>query len=243
MRPRRRRAPHRAETAVGHLQVEPPKQWGEPIADDLFGFRHRLSRCRTRRLPLAEAGTDRGNDLVIGHWANRDQGIKAAVVARSRHPKARRPRLVGVRRGCLRDGPARRGHGRASATCSRSGSGGSSGFRGTEPGRREGGTAIDPELVALLLAHRRADDPLDRLTPRERDVLTLMAEGLGNIAIACSSGRGRGTQAHPRYLRQTRPAADRAHRPPRRRHPALPGEHGKMILEESSDESGSETLD
>lgn len=42
----------------------------------------------------------------------------------------------------------------------------------------------DPATPPRGIAHRRADDPLDRLTPRERDVLTLMAEGQGNIAIA-----------------------------------------------------------
>ncbi|WP_236796461.1 response regulator transcription factor [Amycolatopsis sp. GM8] len=47
-----------------------------------------------------------------------------------------------------------------------------------------GGTAIDPEVVAQLLSRTRSDDRLDRLSPRERDVLALMAEGLGNGAIA-----------------------------------------------------------
>jgi DNA-binding NarL/FixJ family response regulator len=46
-----------------------------------------------------------------------------------------------------------------------------------------GETALDPEVVAQLLIRRRSD-PLDRLTPRERDVLSLMAEGRSNSGIA-----------------------------------------------------------
>lgn len=46
-----------------------------------------------------------------------------------------------------------------------------------------GGTALDPEVVTELLTRRR-DSPLDSLTPREREVLKLMAEGHGNTAIA-----------------------------------------------------------
>jgi DNA-binding NarL/FixJ family response regulator len=46
-----------------------------------------------------------------------------------------------------------------------------------------GGTVLDPEVVAQLLVRRRSD-PLDRLTPREQDVLRLMAEGKSNTGIA-----------------------------------------------------------
>ena len=46
------------------------------------------------------------------------------------------------------------------------------------------GSVLDPEVVAQLLGRRRADDPLDRLTPREREVLGQMAQGRSNGAIA-----------------------------------------------------------
>jgi DNA-binding NarL/FixJ family response regulator len=48
----------------------------------------------------------------------------------------------------------------------------------------DGGTAIDPEVVAQLLARARRPEPLTELTPREREVLELMAEGRSNAAIA-----------------------------------------------------------
>ena len=47
-----------------------------------------------------------------------------------------------------------------------------------------GGSALDPEVVSRLLGRRRRDDPLEEITPREREVLTLMAEGRSNHAIA-----------------------------------------------------------
>jgi len=49
----------------------------------------------------------------------------------------------------------------------------------------EGGSVLDPSVVSQLLAHRRrADDPLERLTAREHEVLSLMAQGLTNKAVA-----------------------------------------------------------
>jgi DNA-binding NarL/FixJ family response regulator len=47
-----------------------------------------------------------------------------------------------------------------------------------------GGSALDPEVVGLLLGRRRREDPLEALTAREREVLGLMAEGRSNAAIA-----------------------------------------------------------
>ena len=48
----------------------------------------------------------------------------------------------------------------------------------------EGGTVIDPEVVSQLLVRTRRRRPLEELTPREREVLALMAEGRSNVAIA-----------------------------------------------------------
>jgi DNA-binding NarL/FixJ family response regulator len=48
----------------------------------------------------------------------------------------------------------------------------------------EGGSALDPEVVAQLVGRSRRDDPLAELTPREREVMELMAEGRSNNAIA-----------------------------------------------------------
>jgi DNA-binding NarL/FixJ family response regulator len=47
-----------------------------------------------------------------------------------------------------------------------------------------GGTAMDPQVVAQLVGRRRKDDPIDELSPREREVLELMAEGRSNAGIS-----------------------------------------------------------
>ena len=48
----------------------------------------------------------------------------------------------------------------------------------------DGGSALDPAIVTQLVGRRRGDDPVSTLTPREREVLELMAEGRSNQAIA-----------------------------------------------------------
>jgi len=55
-----------------------------------------------------------------------------------------------------------------------------------------GGTALDPEVVAQLFSRAVRQDPLARLTPREREVLALMAEGRSNAAIAAALVIGEG---------------------------------------------------
>jgi DNA-binding NarL/FixJ family response regulator len=51
-----------------------------------------------------------------------------------------------------------------------------------------GGSALDPEVVQRMVGRRRQNNPLDNLTPREREVLSLMAEGKSNTGIADGLG-------------------------------------------------------
>jgi DNA-binding NarL/FixJ family response regulator len=64
-----------------------------------------------------------------------------------------------------------------------------------------GGTAVDPALVQELVVAKRTDDPLDVLTPREREVLALMAEGRSNAGIGQSLWVTEGTvEKHVRSI-------------------------------------------
>jgi len=78
-----------------------------------------------------------------------------------------------------------------------------------------GGSAVDPVLVAELVAARRTDDPLDALSPREREVLALMAEGRSNSAISHKLFVTEGTvEKHVRSILQKLrlPESDEVHR-------------------------------
>jgi DNA-binding NarL/FixJ family response regulator len=57
-------------------------------------------------------------------------------------------------------------------------------FAGAVKRVAEGGSALDPEVVSLLVGRRRGEDPVSQLTPREREVLELIAEGRSNQGIA-----------------------------------------------------------
>lgn len=78
-----------------------------------------------------------------------------------------------------------------------------------------GGSVVDPALVQELVATRRVDDPLDVLSPREREVLALMAEGLSNAGISRKLWVTEGTvEKHVRsiLIKLQLPEADDTHR-------------------------------
>jgi DNA-binding NarL/FixJ family response regulator len=78
-----------------------------------------------------------------------------------------------------------------------------------------GGSVVDPVLVSELVAARRVDDPLDALSPREREVLSLMAEGRSNAGISRVLWVTEGTvEKHVRsiLMKLGLPEADDVHR-------------------------------
>ncbi|MBA3328707.1 MAG: response regulator transcription factor [Solirubrobacterales bacterium] len=87
----------------------------------------------------------------------------------------------------------------------------------TEAVRRvaEGGSVLDPQVVAQLLGGRGGDEPLGRLTPREREVLGLMAQGRSNQAIARDlvvTERAIEKHVTSIFLKLNLPVADGSHR-------------------------------
>ena len=168
------------------------------IAEDLFLLREGLSRLLTAHGCEITAAVDNGDDLLRALLDQRpdvavvdvrlpptftDEGLRTALEARRRIPGL--PVLVLSQyveqlyaRELLADGSAGVGYLLKDRVFN--------GDQFIEAVRRvaAGGTALDPEVVGQLVARRARDEPLGRLTPREREVLELMAEGRSNAAIA-----------------------------------------------------------
>jgi DNA-binding NarL/FixJ family response regulator len=112
-----------------------------------------------------------------------DEGLRAAHTIRERHPAIAIVILsshveYGVATRVLAEHPARLGYLLKERVTD------VDDFVGTLRRVTLGGTALDPQVVSRLLAAEPPDGPLDGLTPREREVLQLIAEGLSNPAIA-----------------------------------------------------------
>ena len=111
-----------------------------------------------------------------------DEGLRAALEHPLEVPGHEDPGAVPVRRGeptrptCWRRAAA-------SATCSRTGCRKLADLSDALDRVAAGGTVLDPEVVSALFTKRRRKDPLAELSPREREVIGLMAEGRTNTAI------------------------------------------------------------
>jgi len=111
-----------------------------------------------------------------------DEGLKAAVEARRRHPKLAVLVLSAwVEQSYAHELLAGTGGGIGYLLKERVGK--VADFLDSLHRVAAGGTALDPEVVSQLLVQRKADDALGVLSPREREVLSLMAQGLSNAAI------------------------------------------------------------
>ena len=102
----------------------------------------------------------------------------------------------------------------------------------------EGGSALDPAIVSQLVGRRRRDDPLDQLTPREREVLEHMAQGRSNQGIAdrARRHRARRREARDEHLREAPPPARDRGPPARARGAHLPAAVGAPVQDEGATE-------
>jgi DNA-binding NarL/FixJ family response regulator len=168
------------------------------IAEDLFLIRDGLTRLLQAHGMEVIAAVDSGDDLLAAVTAGKpdmaivdvrlpptftDEGLKAALAARAMMPGL--PVLVLSQyveqlyaRELLADGTGGIGYLLKDRVLD--------GAQFADAVRRvaDGGTAMDPEVIARLLDGNSADAALGTLSPREREVLALMAEGRSNAAIA-----------------------------------------------------------
>jgi DNA-binding NarL/FixJ family response regulator len=168
------------------------------IAEDLFLLRDGLTRLLQAHGMQVIAAVDSGDDLLAAVTADRpdvaivdvrlpptftDEGLRAALVARDQMPGL--PVLVLSQyveqlyaRELLAGGTGGIGYLLKDRVLN--------GAQFASAVRRVagGGTAMDPEVIAQLLDRNSADGALATLSPREREVLGLMAEGRSNVAIA-----------------------------------------------------------
>ena len=177
---------------------------GDPVrvalADDAVLLREGLSRLleeagfevvglAARRRRAARAGRahasgrrdHRHPDAADAHRRGpaRRQGRSASDGRRSDSSCSPSTSTPATRSSCSRPGPT------ASATCSRSACRTSTSCHRASTASAHGGSVLDPAVVGELVGRRRqADNPLEHLTDREREVLALMAEGRSNHAIA-----------------------------------------------------------
>ncbi|MBV9382559.1 MAG: response regulator transcription factor [Streptosporangiaceae bacterium] len=168
------------------------------IAEDLFLLRDGLARMLGAHGLEVTAAVDNGDDLLAAVTADRpdvavvdvrlpptftDEGLRAALAARREVPGL--PVLVLSQyveqlyaRELLAEGKGGVGYLLKDRVFD------SAQFVGAIRRVAEGGTAMDPEVIARLLARNSGDTALGKLSPREREVLGLMAEGRSNAAIA-----------------------------------------------------------